>query len=98
MTRVTFKAKAETIYNPDGTPAWTWVKVPTLTRSHCDMNAFRSDKGFGPFANSDMFPALLARSLKKAGIGSHIKLDAIPEGVTVTPGKLLHVVSIEVQT
>ena len=61
------------------------------------MSAFRNDKGFSGFANSDLFPALLARALKKTGIGTHIKLDAIPDCVTVTPGKLLSVVTIELQ-
>ena len=96
MPRVTFKAKPETIYNMDGTPAWTWVKVPALTRNHCDMNAFRRDSGFGPFANSDLFPAMLARAVRAAGVKDHVKLDAVPDHVTITPGPLLYTVTIDV--
>lgn len=95
MPRVTFKAKPETVYNMDNTPAFTWIKIPALTSKHCDMAAFRSDKVFGSFANSDLFPSMLQRALKVAGIGSHIKLDAIPACVTVTPGPLLSIVTIE---
>jgi len=95
MPRVTFKAKPETVYNFDGTPAFTWIKVPALSAKHCDMSAFRRDPVFGGFANSDILPGILARALNVAGIGSHIKLDSIPACVTVTPGPLLSVVSIE---
>ncbi len=66
MPRVTFKAKAETVYNMDGTPAFTWVKVPALTTKHCDLAAFRRDAVFGPYANSDLMPGILARALKAA--------------------------------
>jgi hypothetical protein len=96
MPSVTFKAKPETVYNMDGTPAWTWVKVPALTRKHCDMDAFRRDKAFSGFANSDMFPAMLARAVKAAGVREHIRLDQVPECATITPSALLYTVTLDV--
>ena len=94
MPTVTFKAKPETIYNPDNTPAWTWVKVPKLSRSHCNMHEFRTHKRFGCLANSDMFPGILARAVKAAGVGDHIRLDQIPDAVTVDTSGFLAKISI----
>ena len=96
MPTVRFKAKPETIYNMDETPAWTWVKVPKLTRTHCDMDAFRQDVRFRSYANSDLFLSLLTRTLEKAGIKSHIRLDDIPNFVTIEPVGFLYTVTIEV--
>ena len=35
------------VRNVDGTPAFQYVAVPVLTRSHCDITAFRSHPKFG---------------------------------------------------
>jgi hypothetical protein len=73
------------------------IKVPALTRSHCDMAAFRTHKKFGGFANSDMFPAILARIRRdKFGGRDWFKLESPPEGVTIERGALLCVVSFDV--
>ena len=96
MLKVTFKAKPETVYNFDGTPAYTHVKVPVLTRKHCNIDAFRKSRKFGGFANSDMFPAMLNRAVLQLGIKSHIKLDSIPPCVTIEQGAFLSVVTIEI--
>lgn len=91
MAKIQFRAKVETIYNMDETVAYRRVKVPTLTRSHCDMNAFRSHKKYGSYANSDLFPGMLKR-IKADRTGDYIRLDRVPEGVTVdTSGYLAYV-------
>ena len=97
MLTVSFKAKPETIYNVDGSVAFVRVKVPELTRKHCNIDAFRRSRKFGGFANSDLFPAMLNRAVAQLGIKSHIKLDAIPPCVTIEPGAFLIVVTIEIQ-
>lgn len=97
MAKVTFKAKAETIRYADDSLAWRQIKVPKLGRKHCDMSAFRSHPKIGSFANSDMFPAILARHVKALGISERIRLDQpLPEGVTIDESGFLAVVTIEI--
>ena len=95
MATIQFKAKPETIYNMDGTVAYRRVKVPTLARSHCDMHAFRSHKKYGSYANSDLFPGMLKR-IKAERTGGYIRLDRVPDGVTVDVSGYLACVSFEV--
>jgi hypothetical protein len=94
MPTIQFKAKVETIYNADDTPAWQWVKVPAISRNHCDMAAFRSHPKFGAYANSDLFKNLLARELKSAGVKEYIKLHELPSCVTVDDSGFLARVTI----
>lgn len=97
MPTITFKAKVRTIYNMDNTPAWQEIPVPTLTRSHTDMAAWRKHPKFGGWANSDMFPAILNRQAREViGRQTTIRLDNIPAGVTVDTSGFLAVVTIEV--
>lgn len=95
MARIEFKGKPETIYNVDGTVAFQRIKIPELKRSHCDMNAFRSHNKYGAYANSDLFLNLLAK-IKRERLGDYVRLDRVPEGVSVVPGPFLFSVSIEV--
>jgi len=96
MAKVQFKAKVETIYNMDDSPAWQQIKVPKLASRHCDMHAFRTSREYGSFANSDMFPAILARAARQAGIGEYIRLDRpLPDCVTVDQSGFLATVAIE---
>ncbi|MCY0148325.1 hypothetical protein OEG84_11535 [Hoeflea sp. G2-23] len=94
MAKISFKAKTETVYEMDGTPAYTRVKVPTLDRKHCDIPAFRQHPKFGGFANSDMFPNILAR-IKRDRLGEYIRLDRVPEGVAVDTTGFLAIVSLD---
>jgi len=94
MPAIQFKAKVETIYNADETPAWQWVKVPALDRKHCDMGAFRNHPKFGAYANSDMIKSLLARELKSLGVKEYIKLHDIPACVTIDDSSFLARVTI----
>jgi hypothetical protein len=93
--KITFKGKVETLRYVDDTIASVRIKVPTLERRHCDMNAMRKHPNYGAYANSDLFPAMLAR-IKRERLGEFIKLDAIPEGVTVNQDAFLAVVTFEV--
>ena len=45
-------------------------------------------------SNSDLFPALLSRSLHDAGISDSIALDSLPDRVTVDESKFLNVVTV----
>ena len=94
MPNVTFRAKIETIYNPDETPAYRRIKVPALSSRHCDMHEFRTSKTFGGLANSDMFPALLKRAALAAGVKDYIRLDAVPPCATVDGSSFLALVTI----
>lgn len=96
MPDITFRAKIETIYHMDDTVAYRRVKVPKLTARHCDMPAFRQDQKYGPYANSDLFPSVLARAVKALGVKDYIRLDAIPNGVSVDTSGFLAQVTISV--
>ena len=91
---ITFKAKVETMYNPDDTVAYQFIRVPQFARKHCDMNAFRKHPKYGSFANSDMFPNILKR-IRKDILGETIHLDDIPEAVIVDTSGFLAKVTIE---
>jgi len=96
MPRITFKAKVEPIYDVDGTLAYELVKVPEITRAHCDMHAFRTHAKFRSYANSDLFQNVLKRALKAQGVASHLRLDALPSNVTVNTSAFLATVTIDV--
>lgn len=99
MPDITFKAKPETVYNLDDTPAYTEVRVPTITTRHCDMPAFRRHPRFDFLANSDLFPALLQRELRKIGVlaGGYLRLDELPDGVSVDTSGFLTKVTITLE-
>lgn len=94
MATVTFKARPEKIYNMDDTLAYERIKVPALTRSHCDMPAFRKHPKFGGWANSDLFLGMLNKQVR-ALTGNHIRLGAAPAGVTLDSSGFLTAVTIE---
>lgn len=94
MPNIQFSAKVRDVYNADGTLAFKIVKVPKITRAHCDMCAFREHRVFGAYANSDLFDNLISKSLKTAGIGEYIRLDRVPQGVAVDTSSFLARVTI----
>lgn len=93
---ITFRAKVQSVYNFDDSLAWQYVKVPAITRSHCDMPAFRSHKRFGGIANSDLFPRCLGRAFESLGIKKTIRLDRIPESVSIDTSGFLASVTITI--
>ena len=96
MPTITFRAKPETVWNHDDTPAYRLVKVPKIERRHCDMDAFRRHPKIGPYANSDLFANILKREFTAAGIRDHIRLDALPACVCVDDGGFLATVTITI--
>ena len=97
MARITFKAKVQEMGNCSGGVAYRYVTVPKLECKHCDMAAFRSHPKFGGYANSDLFPGMLARiasGLKAGSLG--LRLDRLPPNVTVDESGFLAVVAVEV--
>jgi hypothetical protein len=98
MARITFKAKPVKVWEAEGDKlAFHSVQVPQFQRKHCDMDGFRSHRKYGGFANSDLFPAMLARIRRDIfGGRDWFKLESPPEGVTVQPGSLLYSFTVEV--
>lgn len=101
MAKIEFKGKPVTMFNADGTEAYRYIQVPAFERRHCDMHAFRMHPKYGSYANSDLFVGMLRRirddAFKNTVNGTKvIKLDAIPEGVSVDLSGFLASVSFEV--
>ena len=92
---ITFKAKRhrqEYAGHPDLHSEW--IDVPAIRREHCNIAAFRASARFGPYANSDLFPAMVKRELAQRGITGRLKFEdqfgryELPEGVEVKAGWL----------
>lgn len=94
MPAITFRAKVHDVYNHDDTLAFRYVKKPKLNRSHCDMREWRCHPKFGSYANSDLFPGILSRQTQH--VPELIKLDQLPNGVSVDTSGFLALVSIAV--
>lgn len=61
------------------------------------MPAFRKHPKFGGFANSQLFPNMLSRIRRDiTNAGGWIRLDRLPENVTIDESGFLAVVKIEV--
>jgi hypothetical protein len=94
---IQFKAKPIQIYNYDDTPSHLIVKIPKLTRHHCDMAAMRKRQDqLGRFADSDIFEAMLRRSFsdKFGQYTEYFRLDQLPEEVEITENAFLVTVHI----
>lgn len=95
MAKLVFKAKVQQIYNSDETPAYQIITVPKLTAAHYSKDEFRKHPKYGPYANSDLMPNLLAK-LRREIFGSHIRLDKIPPGVSINTQGFLAIIEAEV--
>ena len=95
MATIQFRGKIEQVYTMEDEPAFQQIKVPELTRKHCDMAAFRTHPRFGGLANSDLFPGILAR-IRREKLGDYIRLDRVPDGVQVDDSGFLAVVRVDV--
>lgn len=97
MATISFRAKVESVYHAsDDTLAFRFVRVPTLQRRHCDMDSFRRHPKLGGIANSDLFPGALRRILADRKMTETLRLDRLPEGVTVDDSGFLAVVTVNV--
>ena len=97
--KIQFKTKVQGYWNEADEPVGC-IQVPAaFTRKHCpDMQAWRSSRAWGSYANSDLFPAILKGAAKKAGLepGRLIRLDRWPEGATIDTSGFLAVITIDV--
>lgn len=91
---ITFRAKIETILNPDMTVAYRRIKVPTITKNHCDMNTFQTHPRLCSYTNSNMFESLVRRELDRQGLTGYIRLDNLRPNVTVDETAFLAIVTI----
>jgi|LakMenEpi03Aug12_release.lakeMendotaPanAssembly.Ray.scaffolds.fasta_scaffold2402856_1 hypothetical protein len=106
MATIQFKAKVQLLGESDSIRVRQFVPVPEFTRKHCDMAAFRNHPKFGMYANSDLFPSVLARiradmlaeGVKdfRTGKPAGIMLDKIPANVTVDAAGFLATVTVTV--
>jgi hypothetical protein len=94
MPNITFKAKVETVWHMDHSPAYRRIKVPKIERRHCDMSAFHTDRHFGPYSNSTVFLPLVRSAMKDASIPDYIRLDSVPESVEIDTSGFLAQVTI----
>ena len=97
MATIQFKTKIHSLDYVDGTFAYKYIKVPELTRSHCDMDSFRRHPKYCDFVNSDLFKNILTKIRRdRVNLDGWIRLDKLPEGVSIDTKGFLAVVTIEV--
>jgi hypothetical protein len=96
--KIEFKAKLQTMFSVDDTPLYQYVVVPEIKRTHVDMAAARQHPKFGGYANSDMFPGMLARIRRDIlGGDAWLRLDRLPPNVEIDTTGFLAKVSVDVK-
>lgn len=93
QAKIVFKVKPALL--DDGAVS---VPVPKkFKRTHCNMNAFRRHPKYGPYANSDLFDAILAR-IRHDQFGNRdgFKMSEKPSNVKVIEGDFLWEVEVSV--
>lgn len=96
MAQIKFKGKVQSAYRMDDSIAYQYVRVPALDRKHCDMVAMRHHPKYANCAHSDRFRGMLNVIRETIFGGEMLRLDRIPDGVTVDTSGFLAVVSFEV--
>lgn len=92
---IVFRAKIEDVFDCETNKVtFRRIKVPVLKRSHCDMQAFRMSRAFGSYANSDLFPSILGRVRSSIAKDGYLRLDWLPENVSVDTSGFLAKVTI----
>ena len=95
--KITFRTKVQTMHDMDDTPLYDYIAVPEFKRSHVDMAAARNHPKYGGYANSDLFPGMLARIRRDVLNGrAYLRLNELPGNVTVDASGFLARVTIEV--
>lgn len=89
---VRFKTKPVKYQDLSDKNFYEYIKVPRISRSHCDMGAFRQSKRFGGYANSDLFPGMINRAVAELIHKGKFRADQKPIGVTTEPGFLTTVI------
>jgi hypothetical protein len=102
MSTVKFKAKVLNVEHLDGVR--TEVKIPHLTRKHCNMDYFRNNSPrFSGYANSTFFEGMLSAAVKEMapctswGELRPLNINALPDGFTVDTSGFLAVVTIDLK-
>lgn len=93
---IQFKTKLVEVEYMEGGHAFTQINVPQFTKAHCDMPAFRKHKRWGYVANSQLFPNVLKRLRQDVAPHGWLKLEDLPENVTVDTSKFLALVTITI--
>ena len=96
MAKIEFRGKIERVLNMDDTFAYEQLKVPALERRHCDMDAFRRHPKYSGLANSALFPNVLIRIARDVASNGYLRMDRIPENVTIDRSGFLARVTIDV--
>ena len=92
---IQFKTKIQNVYNHDDSLAYRRINVPRIERKHCqNLQAFRTSKRFGYYANSDLFSGMLRGSVLSLGIVDFINADNAPGCVSIDETGFLAVVTI----
>ena len=72
------------------------IRVPRPAENHIDRAAMRRDKEWSDFSNSSMLFGCVSRALGLAGVGKTLRLDRLPESVTVDTSGFLAVVTVQI--
>lgn len=104
MATITFRAKIEPVVEMDGSLAWELIKVPKLTRRHCDMATFLSHPVYGITARAgrclgaDMFDGAL-KKIRESLVGDYknwFRIDKAPDWVEIDRSGFLARVTLRV--
>lgn len=91
---VTFRTKVRTLIDAYDRRR-DYVKLPTITRHHCDMQAARCCPEWGGITNSDLFLGAVNGAVSKlASSSGFIYLDSLPDCVSVDTSGFLAEVTI----
>lgn len=95
MAKISFKTKVKLIWVDD--IQVPYIDIPVLTRRHVDINEFRKHPKWGAYANSDLFPNILARfRYEQFRDRTWILLSNLPKNISIDQSNFLAVVSWEV--
>ena len=91
MAQIQFKTKVRKLHEADDTLSDYIELKRAVTRHDCDLKPHQHT-----YYNCDMFPAMLNRAYKAVtGSKEWIRLNQLPEGVTVDTSKFLAVVTVQ---
>jgi len=96
MATIAFRGKVREVQYVDGTHAYRYVQVPQLGTRHCDIAQFRTHPKYGMYANSDLLPGSLRKLRERMFPNGYVRLDNVPDGVTVDESGFLAEVTISV--
>lgn len=90
MAKIQFKGKATKLWISDDQFIME-VKIPKLTRNHCDMSAFRDHGKYRSYANSVLFEGMINGEIKKLYPAGYVRLNKLTDNTTISEGYLTQV-------